>query len=394
MTKSSPLMHNYGRSDIAFSHGEGCYLVDTKGKRYLDAIAGIAVNALGHAHPGFTAAVSSQVGKLVHVSNLYQIPEQVKLGSVLCKRSGMQQVFFCNSGTESLEAAIKIARKYGHSKGEKKPKILVFEGAFHGRTMGALAATHSAKYQQDFLPMLEGFVRVPYNDMSAVKAALEKHPGIVAILVEPAQGEGGVNLPAANFLNELRKLCDKHNKLLMLDEVQTGNGRSGKWFAFQHNGILPDVLSTAKGLGNGYPIGACLVAGKAVDVLQPGNHGSTFGGSPLASAAALAVYEALDKEKLVKNAAARGKQLHSGLQKALRSCAAVTEIRSMGLLLGIQLDRPCGELVAAARAKGLLLNVAAGTVIRLAPPLTLSEAQATFIIEVISQIVKEFCNES
>lgn len=391
MAASSPLMHNYGRTSIAFTHGEGCYLFDTNGKRYLDAIAGIAVNALGHAHPGFTAAVSAQVGKLVHVSNLYQIPEQVKLGAVLCKRSGMQQAFFCNSGTESLEAAIKIARKYGHNNGVKKPKILVFEGAFHGRTMGALAATHSVKYQQDFKPMLEGFVRVPYNDIPAAKAALAKDKNIVAVLAEPAQGEGGVQLPAATFLNQLRGLCDKHKALLMLDEVQTGNGRSGKWFAYQHNGILPDVLSTAKGLGNGYPIGACLVAGRAFDILQPGNHGSTFGGSPLASAAGLAVYEALDKEKLVKNAAARGKQLHTGLQKALRGCSAVTEIRSLGLLLGIQLDRPCGELVSAARDKGLLLNVAAGNTIRLAPPLTLSEAQATFIIEVTSQIVKEFC---
>jgi acetylornithine aminotransferase len=257
--------------------------------------------------------------------------------------------------------------------------------------MGALAATHSRKYQQDILPMLEGFVRVPYTDITAVKAALTKHTDIVAILTEPAQGEGGVQLPAATFLNELRSLCDKHKLLLMLDEVQTGNGRSGKWFAFQHNGILPDVLSTAKGLGNGYPIGACLVAGRAFDILQPGNHGSTFGGSPLASVAALAVYEALDKEKLVKNAAARGKQLHRGLQKALRDCPAVIEIRSLGLLLGIQLDRPCGELVSAARDKGLLLNVAAGSVIRLAPPLTLSEAEADFIIEVINAIVKEFC---
>lgn len=391
MAAPSPLMKNYGRTSIAFSHGEGCYLFDTKGKRYLDAIAGIAVNSLGHAHPGFTTAVSAQLGKLVHVSNLYQIPEQTKLAAVLCKRSGMQQAFFCNSGTESLEAAIKIARKFGHTKGVKKPKIIVFEGAFHGRTMGALAATHSLKYQQDFLPMLDGFVRVPYNDVSAVKAALAKHADIVAILSEPAQGEGGVKLPSATFLNELRSLCDKHKKLLMLDEVQTGNGRSGKWFAFQHNGIVPDVLATAKGLGNGYPIGACLVSGRAFDILQPGNHGSTFGGSPLASVAGLAVYEALDKEKLVKNAAIRGKQLHKGLQKALADCPAVTEIRSLGLLLGIQLDRPCGELVSAARDKGLLLNVAAGSVIRLAPPLILSEAQADFIIEVINTIVKEFC---
>jgi acetylornithine/N-succinyldiaminopimelate aminotransferase len=391
MSKPSPLMQNYGRTDIAFTHGEGSYLFDTRGKRYLDAISGIAVNALGHAHPGFTQAVQQQVAKLVHVSNLYQVPEQTKLATVLCKRSGMQQAFFCNSGAESIEAAIKIARKYGHKNGVKKPKIIVTEGAFHGRTMGALAATHSPKYQEGFTPMLEGFVRVPYNDVPAIKAAIAKHGSdIVAILVEPAQGEGGVRKPADDYLNHLRALCDAHNALLMLDEVQTGNGRSGKWFAYQHNGILPDVLSTAKGLGNGYPIGATLVAGKAFDILQPGHHGSTFGGSPLASAAALAVYEALDKEKLVQNAAKRGKQIHQGLAKVLKGVSGIREIRSMGLLIGVELEQPCGELVAKARAKGLLLNVASGNVIRLAPPLVLSEQEATFIVDVVSTIVKEF----
>lgn len=391
MSKPSPLMQNYGRTDIAFTHGEGSYLFDTRGKRYLDAISGIAVNALGHAHPGFTQAVQQQVARLVHVSNLYQVPEQTKLATVLCKRSGMQQAFFCNSGAESIEAAIKIARKYGHKHGVKKPKIIVTEGAFHGRTMGALAATHSPKYQEGFTPMLEGFVRVPYNDVPAIKAAFAKHGSdIVAILAEPAQGEGGVRKPADDYLNHLRALCDAHNALLMLDEVQTGNGRSGKWFAYQHNGILPDVLSTAKGLGNGFPIGATLVAGKAFDILQPGHHGSTFGGSPLASAAALAVYEALDKEKLVQNAAKRGKQIHQGLAKALKGVAGIREIRNLGLLIGVELDRPCGELVAKARALGLLLNVASGNVIRLAPPLVLSEEEATFIVEVVSTIVKEF----
>jgi len=389
MSKTSPLIHNYGRSDIAFSHGEGVYLFDTKGKRYLDAIAGIAVNVLGHNHPLFTSALRAQAGKLVHVSNLYQIPEQIKLATVLCKRSGMQQAFFCNSGTESIEAAIKLARKYGHNQGVKVPKIIVAEGAFHGRTMGALTATHSAKYQKGFTPLLEGFVRVPYNDVAAVRAAITKHKGVVAILVEPAQGEGGVCKPADDYLNELRAICDKHSLLLMLDEVQTGNGRSGKWFAYQHNGILPDVLATAKGLGNGYPIGATLVAGKATDIFQPGHHGSTFGGSPLASAAALAVYEALDKGKLVQNAARRGKQIHQGLQQTLKGCASVKEIRSLGLLIGVELQQACGELVSAARQHGLLINVAAGKVIRLAPPLTLSESEATFIVDVVSSIVKE-----
>jgi acetylornithine/N-succinyldiaminopimelate aminotransferase len=390
-SKSSPLMHNYGRADIAFSHGEGCYLFDTKGIRYLDAISGIAVNALGHAHPGFTAAIQQQVARLVHVSNLYQIPEQIKLASVLCKRSGMQQAFFCNSGAESIEAAIKLARKYGSKRGIKKPTIIVTDGAFHGRTMGALAATHSPKYQEGFTPMLEGFVRVPYNDVAAINAAIAKHAAnVVAILVEPAQGEGGVRKPSATYLNELRSLCDQHDMLLMLDEVQTGNGRSGKWFAYQHNGILPDVLSTAKGLGNGFPIGACLTAGKAFDIFQPGHHGSTFGGSPLASAAGLAVYEALDKEKLVQNAAKRGKQIHQGLQKALKGCTELKEIRSLGLLIGVELHHDCGELVMAARKRGLLINVASGNVIRLAPPLVLDEAEADFIVTVVCEIVKEF----
>jgi acetylornithine aminotransferase len=257
--------------------------------------------------------------------------------------------------------------------------------------MGALAATHSPKYQEGFTPMLDGFVRVPYNEIPAIHAAFAKHGSdIVAILVEPAQGEGGVRKPADDYLNHLRAICDANDALLMLDEVQTGNGRSGKWFAYQHNGILPDVLSTAKGLGNGYPIGATLVAGKAFDVLQPGNHGSTFGGSPLASAAALAVYEALDKEKLVQNAAKRGKQINQGLTKALKGVAGIREIRNLGLLIGVELDQPCAKLVAMARAKGLLLNVASGNVIRLAPPLVLSEEEATFIVDVVSTIVKEF----
>lgn len=390
MSKPGPLMQNYGRTDIAFTHGEGSFLFDTHGKRYLDAISGIAVNALGHAHPGFTQAVQQQVAKLVHVSNLYQVPEQTRLASVLCKRSGMQQAFFCNSGAESIEAAIKIARKFGAGQGIKKPKIVVTEGAFHGRTMGALAATHSPKYQEGFTPMLEGFVRVPYNDVPAIEAALGKHSDIVAILVEPAQGEGGVRKPADDYLNQLRTLCDAHGKLLMLDEVQTGNGRSGKWFAYQHNGILPDVLSTAKGLGNGYPIGATLVAGRAFDILQPGHHGSTFGGSPLASAAALAVYEALDKEKLLQNASKRGKQIRQGLAKALKGVPGIRDIRGMGLLIGVELERPCGELVARAREHGLLINVASGNVIRLAPPLILTEEEAAFIVDVVSTIVKEY----
>lgn len=385
------VMPTYGRQQIAFVRGEGCYLYDTEGKRYLDALAGVAVNALGHSHPGFTQALTQQLQTLVHTSNHYEIPLQTELAATLCKHSGMERVFFCNSGTESIEAALKIARKFGHNKGVQVPHILVTEGAFHGRTMGALTATHSAKYQEGFGPLLDGFVRVPYNDVAAVKAAIAATPQLVAILVEPVIGEGGVVVPANDYLNALRKLCDQHDLLLMLDEVQTGNGRTGKMFAYQHNQLLPDVLSTAKGLGNGYPVGACLTRGKA-NVLQPGHHGSTFGGSPLAAAAGLAVYRALVNEDLPANAARRGAQIEAGLRKALLGCACVKEIRSKGLMIGVELDRPCKELVQAARDKGLLLNVTADTIIRLVPPLTLNEQEADFIVSVVGKIVRDFCD--
>ena len=385
----SNVMHTYGRQQIAFVRGEGCYLIDTEGKRYLDALAGVAVNALGHSHPGFIKALTQQLNTLVHTSNHFEIPLQTELAATLCKHSGMERVFFCNSGAESIEAALKIARMYGHTKGVKVPHILVTEGSFHGRTLGALTATHSAKYQEGFGPLLEGFVRVPYNDVAAVKAAIAATPQLVALLVEPVTGEGGVFTPSASYLNELRALCDKHDLLLMLDEVQTGNGRTGTFFAYQHNGILPDVLSTAKGLGNGYPIGACLTRGKA-NVLQPGHHGSTFGGSPLAATAGLAVYKALVEEDLVGNAKRRGAQIDAGLRKALAGCKGVKEIRSKGLMIGVELDRPCKELVQAARARGLLLNVTADAIVRLVPPLTLSEQEADFIVNVVGQIVREF----
>ncbi|HEY0961035.1 MAG TPA: aspartate aminotransferase family protein [Pseudomonadales bacterium] len=383
------VMPTYGRQQIAFVRGEGNYLYDTEGKRYLDALAGVAVNALGHSHPGFIKALTQQLATLMHTSNHYEIPLQTELAATLCRHSGMERVFFCNSGTESIEAAIKIARKYGHNRGVDVPHILVTEGAFHGRTMGSLTATHSPKYQEGFGPLLDGFVRVPFNDVAAVKAAIAATPQLVAILVEPITGEGGVFTPADDYLNELRALCDKHDLLLMLDEVQTGNGRTGTMFAYQHNGILPDVLSTAKGLGNGYPIGACLTRGKA-NVLQPGHHGSTFGGSPLAAAAGLAVYKALVDEDLVGNAQRRGAQIDAGLRKALVGCAWVKEIRSKGLMIGVELDRPCRELVQAARDKGLLINVTADTIIRLVPPLTLSEQEADFIISVVGKIVRDF----
>lgn len=385
----SPLMRNYGRQAIAFARGEGCYLFDTDGKRYFDSLAGVAVNALGHSHAGFIAAIRDQVGTLVHTSNHFEVPLQTALAAELCLRSGMQQAFFCNSGTESIEAAIKLARKWGHNKGIKTPTIVVTEGAFHGRTLGALTATHSAKYQEGFGPLPAGFVRVPYNDVAAMAAVIKANPDIVALMVEPAQGEGGVHIPAADYLNQLRQLCDQHDLLLVLDEVQTGNGRCGRYFAYQLNGILPDILATAKGLGNGYPIGAMLAAGKAAGVFQPGHHGSTFGGSPLACRAGLAVYEALDKEGLVGNAACMGTYLLQGLRKALAGNPKVKDIRGLGLLIGIEMHQADTTLVARARDAGLILNVTADTVIRLVPPLIISQAQADFLITTISKLLQE-----
>jgi acetylornithine aminotransferase len=386
-------MHTYGRLPVAFVRGDGCYLIDTQDKRYLDAVAGVAVNSLGHSHAGFITAIREQVGTLVHTSNLYEIPLQQQLATTLCEKSGMQQAFFCNSGAESIEAAIKIARSYGHKRNVALPGILVMEGAFHGRTMGALTATHSEKYQEGFTPLLDGFYRVPYNDVAAVEAAVAANPNIVAILVEPVQGETGIRIPAPNYLNELRRICDANDMLLMLDEVQTGNGRTGSWFACQHNKILPDVLSTAKGLGNGYPIGACLVAGKAANIFGPGNHGSTFGGSPLACAAGLAVYEAIETEELCANAAEIGDYLKQGLQKALATCLGVKEVRGKGLMIGIELDTQCPELRDTARAAGLIINVAGGNVIRLVPPLILSKSEADMIITVVSKVIREFYND-
>ncbi|HTR00596.1 MAG TPA: aspartate aminotransferase family protein [Candidatus Acidoferrum sp.] len=387
---STPLMSNYGRQDIAFVRGEGCWLIDANGKRYFDSLAGVAVNALGHSHAGFIAAVRDQVGTLAHVSNHFQIPLQTALAAELCKRSGMQQAFFCNSGTESIEAAIKLARKWGHNKGITQPVIIVTEGAFHGRTLGALTATHSAFYQEGFGPLPAGFVRVAYNDVAAMNAAVQANKGnVVGILVEPAQGEGGVHVPAPDYLNKLRALCDTNDLLLMLDEVQTGNGRCGKWFAYQLNGILPDILATAKGLGNGFPIGATLAAGKAAGVFQPGHHGSTFGGSPLACRAGLAVYEALDKEDLVGNAARMGQYLLQRLQTALAGNARVKEIRGMGLLIGIELEDSGKALVARARELGLIMNVTADKVIRLIPPLIISKDECDFVINTIVKMLQE-----
>lgn len=386
----SAIMPTYNRLPIDFERGEGSYLFDTEGNKYLDAISGLAVCALGHSHPAFTRAISEQAGKLIHTSNLYGVPLQDLLAEKLCQASGMESTFFCNSGAESNEAAIKIARMYGYNRNIAVPTIIVMEGAFHGRTMGALSATHNAKHVTGFAPLLEGFIRVPYNDVNAVIKVAEANSNVVAILVEPLQGEAGICTTDENYLNELRAVCDKHDMLLMLDEVQTGNGRTGKYFAFQHSNILPDVLTTAKGLGNGFPMGACLARGKAASVFQPGHHATTFGGSPLACAAGLAVNKALIDEGLLENAHTLGLKVLEGLQEALQNCEHVVEIRGQGMLIGVELSMPCGELLERARNLGILINIAAGNVVRLLPPLTLKEAEADTIIEIVSKIISEF----
>lgn len=389
MTDSHAVMNTYNRIPVDFVRGEGSWLFDSEGKKYLDAISGIAVCALGHNHPGFIKAVQDQVATLVHTANLYGIPLQEELARKLCDASGMDSVFFCNSGAEANEAAIKMARMYGHSKDIEVPGIIVMEGAFHGRTMGALTATHSNRHQGGFAPFLDGFHRVPFNDTAALEECIKNNPDIVAVLVEPIQGEGGICIPETDYLKKLRSICDVNDMLLMLDEVQTGNGRTGKYFAYQNSNILPDVFSTAKGLGNGFPIGACLASGKAAEIFQPGHHATTFGGSPLACAAALAVNEAIQTEGLLENTTVQGDRIKFGLSMRLQSCPHVTAIRGCGLMIGVELDRPCAELVAKARVKGVLINVASGNVVRLVPPLNISEEDSDIIIETISELIRE-----
>ncbi len=381
------LMNTYGERAITLVKGEGMHLWDDQGRRYLDALSGIAVCALGHCHPAFTKAITEQAQTLVHVSNLYNIQPQQKLAEQLCQASGMEKVFFSNSGAEANEAAIKIARKYGNDKGIDNPTIITMGGSFHGRTMATLSATGNPKVHQGFQPLVSGFVQAPYDDVDAIKQLAEQHNNIVAILVEPVQGEGGVHVPSSDYLNQLRDFCDQYDWLLMLDEIQTGNGRTGKYFAFQHNGIKPDVVTTAKGLGNGLPIGACLAQGKAADVLQPGNHGSTFGGNPLACHGASAVVETLLNDKLIDNAAIQGQYLQDQFAKTLAGNDKVADIRGLGLMTGIELTQDCPELVAKAFEDGLLINVTAGNTIRLLPPLILSQSDADIIVEKVSALI-------
>lgn len=383
------IMPTYARQAVTFERGEGAWLWDVDGKRYLDALSGIAVCNLGHAHPAVHQAISQQSQKLIHTSNLYGVKLQEELADKLCLLSGMQNVFFCNSGAEANEAAIKLARKYGHQQGIEEPVIVTMDKSFHGRTMGALAATGNNKVKQGFAPLLTGFVHVPYNDIAALQAAIEADSNIVAVLVEPIQGEGGVNIPASNYLNKIRELCDKHNLLMMLDEIQTGIGRTGRFLAYQHNNILPDVCTLAKALGNGVPIGACMAQGKAAEILTAGNHGSTFGGNPLACSAALAVIDTLCSTDLIANAENKGQSICAGIKQQTAGNPHVVSVRNKGLMIGIDLDAPCGELVGKALEKGLLINVTADSTIRLLPPLTIDEEQITILTEMLSALIQE-----
>lgn len=387
----SNTMHTYARLPVSFTHGEGAWLWDAEGRRYLDALSGIAVCSLGHAHPAVTQAITEQAGKLVHTSNLYGIESQEALAQQLCELSGMSSVFFCNSGAEANEAAIKIARRYGNAKGYALPKIIVMDNAFHGRTLATLSATGNPKVHEGFAPLVEGFIRVPFDDADAVAAALESNDGVAAVLVEPVQGEGGVHVPQPGYLEALRALCDQHDCLLMLDEIQTGVGRTGQWFAYQHENLQPDVMSLAKALGNGLPIGASLCNEKTKDILQPGSHGTTFGGNPLACAGALAVLNTMQQDKLTEQASILGKQICDGLKAALVYAEGIVEIRHKGLMIGIELDRPCAELVARAlQEQQLLINVTAGNTIRLLPPLVMDQEQVELLVSSLSALIKDF----
>jgi len=385
-----PVMPTYKRLPVSFARGEGAYLWDSQGNRYLDALSGIAVCGLGHAHPSVTEAISAQAKRLIHTSNLYGIPVQEALSDALVELSGMDVVFFCNSGAEANEAAIKIARVFGHRKGIELPEIIVANGSFHGRTLATLSATGNPKVHAGFEPLVHGFVRVPYDDLAAVESAGKDHAGVVAVLVEPILGEGGVVVPDPDYLRGLRDLCDSFDWLLILDEVQTGMGRTGAWFAYQHAGILPDVMTLAKALGNGVPIGACLARSAAAEALGPGSHGSTFGGNPLACAAAQAVIDSVREQGLVGRAAQAGNRLVAGLTRELQGQNCVADIRGRGLMIGIELTRPCGDLVELALQRGLLINVTAERTVRLLPPLIIDDNQIDEIVSTLGELIRSW----
>ena len=386
------LMNTYNRQPVTFVKGEGVWLWDDKGEKYLDALAGVAVNGLGHGHPSLVKAISDQAARLIHVSNYYHIAEQEALAGKLCEVSGMDKVFFCNSGCEANEASIKLARLYGHNKGIDIPQIIVMEQSFHGRTLATLSATGNSKVQVGFEPLVTGFIRVPYDDIAAVRAVASNNPNVVAILVEPVQGEGGINIPkdSSAYLETLRGICDEHDWLLMVDEVQTGIGRTGTWFAFQHTAIKPDVMSLAKGLASGVPIGACVAHGKAASVFTYGKHGSTFGGNPLACAAGLATLNTIEADGLRENAEKIGNLIRDGFISEFNGNSAVVQVRNAGLMIGIELDRPCADLVQLALEAKLLINVTAEKVVRLLPPLVMNEAEAHELVKRLSALIKVF----
>jgi len=381
-------MNTYGRLPVEFENGNGAWLYDTDGNKYFDTFFGIAVCGLGHTHPAVTNAIKDQASRLVHCSNLYYNPLQKKLAQTLCSISGMDKVFFANSGAEANEAAIKLARKYGHEKGIHTPTIIVMENSFHGRTMATLSATGNRKAHAGFEPLLNGFVRVPFNDFAAIEKVASTNPNVVAILLEPVQGEGGLTIAEQEYMSSIRAICDQNDWLMMLDEVQTGNGRTGHYFAYEGYNVIPDVVTTAKGLGNGFPIGACLAKGKANNILTPGSHGSTFGGNPLGCAAALATIDQILSQNLSKRAKILGERILTNLKDELIEASYIKGIRGIGLMIGIELTEPCAELVALAKAKGLLLNVTADKVIRLLPALNMSDEECEFLIDAVIQIIR------
>lgn len=387
---SPHVMNTYGRVPIALSHGQGCHVWDVNEKLYLDALAGIAVNTLGHNHPKLVPALQEQLTQLIHTSNYYHVPLQEELAAKLVALTGMSNVFFCNSGLEANEAALKIARKYGHDKGIERAEVVVYEKAFHGRSIATLSATGNPKIQAGFEPLVEGFVRVPKNDIEALKQATEGNPNITAVFLETIQGEGGLHPMRFEYLQQVRQLCDERGWLLMIDEVQTGVGRTGKWFAHQWAGIVPDVMTLAKGLGAGVPVGAVVAGPKAAHILQPGNHGSTFGGNPLAMRAGLETLRIIEEDALLDNAAKVGAYLKEGLQRAFERVEGVQEVRGMGLMIGVELARPCGALVGVAADSGLLISVTADSVIRIVPPLILTVGEADLIIALLTPLVKAF----
>lgn len=384
------IMNTYGRLPVTFVNGKGSWLEGADGRRYLDALSGIAVCGLGHAHPAVTEAITKQASQLIHTSNLYSIERQQELAEALVKISGMENVFFANSGTEANEAAIKLARKYGHDKGIHEPVVIVMEKAFHGRTMGALAATGNAKVQAGFGPMLNGFIRVPYMDAAAIAAVVKANPNVTAIMLEPIQGEGGLATASTDYLQAVRQICDEHDLLMIFDEVQTGNGRTGKFFCYQHHNIFPDVVTTAKGLGNGVPIGACLTRAKASTIFGHGNHGSTFGGNPLACAAGLAVVNTIEQENLCDYAQKMGDYMRQEFTQRLSGSDILLDIRGMGLMLGLVLKKDCAQLMTDALEQGILISVTSGNVVRLLPPLNITQAEAEQIVDKVVALITAF----